>query len=248
MEAARKKSEVTPIEAGQAELAIPLSYDSLHDLVSPANQVCTLTSLLLKEYGNRLGPEADALVGLIQGSMGRLQNLVGGFRLYAQIVGRAAPYEACDATSLLAGALGSLQTALHGSGATVTQDRLPELPCDPAQISYLFASLLDNAIKFRSQQPPKIHISAVGNDDQWTFAIRDNGIGIEAKYHRRIFDLFKRVHNDAYPGAGVGLAIAERVVQRHGGRIWVESDLGSGATFFFSLPKSALPQREVTVA
>ncbi len=236
------ETDAMQTRAAEAE-NIRLSYDSLHDLVSPANQLCTLTGLLIKQYGERLGPEADALVGLIQGSASRLQNLVAGFRLYAQIMGQTRPQEPCDANALLASALLPIQRAIHDSGAVISHDRLPEIHGDRTQLGIVFSNLVDNAIKFRSQEPPRIRIEATAQPGMWIFAVRDNGIGIDSRYHRRIFEMFKRVHNDGYPGAGVGLPIAEQIIARHGGTMWVESELGRGAAFFFSLPRpESLPQ------
>lgn len=248
-----QKARVMPAGAvgagGRAseELGIRLSYGSLHDLAGPANQLCTLTSLLIKQYGDRLGPDADALIDLIRGSMSRLQNLMDGFRLYAQVAGKKAPEQACDANALMESALAALRTAIQENGVEVTYDRLPELHCDAAQIGYVFTCLVENAIKFHGSEPPKIQISAISSGDFWILAVRDNGIGIDPKHHRSIFEMFKRVHPDRYPGVGVGLAIAEHIVETHGGKIWVESELGRGATFLFTLPGRAGIRREPEV-
>lgn len=217
---------------------VRLTYDSLHDLVSPINQISSLTNLLLKQYGARLGPEAADLIGLLEGSVARLQKLLAGFRTYVQIAGQETSFQLCEGNALVADALATLNTAIAQSGASIAYDRLPELYCDPVQTTYMLMSLVENSIKFRSQSPPEIHIASVSDEDSAILSVRDNGIGIDEKHHRRIFEMFKRVHNDQYPGAGVGLAIAERIVARHGGKIWVESKLGHGSTFFISLPRS----------
>ncbi|HLK47039.1 MAG TPA: ATP-binding protein [Bryobacteraceae bacterium] len=217
---------------------VRLTYDSLHDLVSPINQISSLTNLLVKQYGERLGPEAADLIGLVEGSVARLQKLLTGFRTYVQVAGKESNFQFCEGNTLVSDALASLNTAIEQSGASVSYDRLPDLYCDPAQIVYLLVSLVENSIKFRSQVAPEIHISASSNADSAILSVRDNGIGIDEKNHRRIFEMFKRVHNDQYPGPGVGLAIAERIVERHGGKIWVESKLGQGSTFFVALPRS----------
>lgn len=221
------------------EAGIVLTYGSLHDLSGPANQVCTLAGLLLKQYGDRMGPEAQAIFDLLQGSVTRLQSLLAGVRTYSQIVGREASFTLLDANELLAGSSSSLQALIDATGAQVTSDHLPEVYGDAAQVGQVFTALLENAIKFRSERQPEIHISASASDQMWVLGVRDNGIGIDSKNQTRIFELFKRVHNEKYPGAGVGLAIADRIVQRHGGKIWVESEIGSGSTFYFSLPRNA---------
>ena len=227
-----------------AEERVPLSYDSLHDLVGPINQISSLTGLLLKQYGDRLGPDAEVMIGLLQSSVNRLQNLLAGFRTYTRIVNEKGPMQLCDGNALLSGSLTSMQAAIEESGASVTHGEIPELYCDPAQIAYLLTSLIENALKFRGQGPCEIHVSAVANDGRWILSVRDNGIGIDPKFHKRIFEMFKRVHNEQYPGAGVGLTIAERIIQRHGGTIWLESELGRGATFFFSLPRGLVSEEK----
>jgi signal transduction histidine kinase len=161
-----------------------------------------------------------------------------------QVLSAPVSYRRCDGNALLADACVSLQAAIDEHGATVTHDPLPEIYCDPAQIGYAFASLLENSIKFRSEHPPEIHVSAAAKDDIWEISVRDNGIGIDSRHRERIFGLFKRVQNDAHPGAGVGLAITRQIVEQHGGLIWVESQPGRGATFYFTLPREAEPSRE----
>jgi two-component system, chemotaxis family, sensor kinase Cph1 len=220
---------------------IRLNYDSLHDLVGPANQVCSLTALLLKQYHGQIG-DAEAIVEYIQSSASRLQNLLLGLRVYTKVVASPTPLRRCDANALLAGSVSSLQTMIDDSGATITQDLLPEIYCDPNQIGYVFAGLVENSIKFRGNASPAIHVSAAPQEQHWLFSIRDNGQGVDSKSHERIFSIFKRIHHDKYPGAGVGLAIAQAVIERHGGRIWVESEVGHGATFFFTLPKEEGPK------
>jgi chemotaxis family two-component system sensor kinase Cph1 len=144
-----------------------------------------------------------------------------------------------DANEILTGAISMIQPAIDQSGALLTYDPLPGVYGDPTQICYVFASLIDNSIKFRSEPPPRIHITATTEDNVWLFSVEDNGIGVDPKNAERIFSVFRRVYNDEYPGAGVGLAISRRIIERHAGRIWVRSKLGQGATFFFTLPMPA---------
>ncbi len=154
-----------------------------------------------------------------------------------QVAGEPPCCRLSDGNVLLAGALAMLQHTIAHSGALVTNDPLPELWCDPSQITYALASLIENSIKFRGQQSPEIHVGAFSDKKTWVLFIRDNGTGIDPRYAERIFGAFKRIHNDAYAGAGVGLAITKRLIERHGGQIWVESELGHGSTFFVDLPK-----------
>jgi len=152
-----------------------------------------------------------------------------------RVAGSAGHGRRCDANKLLAEAKASSQPEIEQSGAVVTHDPLPEVYCDPNQIGYAFASLMENSIKFRREHRPEIHVSATADENTWVFSVRDNGIGIDPSQGERIFGLFKRIHSDAHPGTGVGLAITRQIVEQHGGRIWVESQPGLGATFYFSL-------------
>jgi len=222
----------TPAE----ECTISLNSDSLHDLVGPMNQMRSMTDLILKNHRARQDGENEVLFGFLQASSDKVENLLNGVRTYMRVVGQPMPFRRFDANAALAGALATIQESIDQSQACVTHDRLPELYGDPNQIGYLFAGLVENAIKFHGEGRPEIHIAAAESENGWVFSVGDNGIGIDPKYRERIFGVFKRIHNDTYPGAGVGLAIARRVVERHGGRIWVESETGKGATFFIALP------------
>lgn len=252
MEAASQKMssrqiELETAEGSQSDGCVPLTYGALHDLVGPANQVSSLAGLLIKQYGDRLGPEGEVMLGLIQGSVGRLQNLLEGFRTYTRVVGEKPLLRVCDGNALLAGSLSSVKAMIEESGAVITHDPLPALYCDPAQIGHILAGIIENSLKFRNRDRCEVHVSSVLDNDMAILSVRDNGIGIDSKHHRRIFEMFKRLHNERYPGAGVGLAIAERVIQRHGGKIWVESELERGATFFFSLPRTERYRIEAAV-
>lgn len=236
--------ELAGIDSGQwprEECCVPLNADSLHDLSSAANQIGALTNLILKKCHGQLDDEAEVLFGFLQKPADRLQNLLAGVRTYMQVVGSPCAWRRCDANVLLAAAVTSIQQAIDRSGALVTSDRLPVLNCDPNQIVYTFASLIENSIKFRREVRPEIHVSANSDPGVPVFSVRDNGIGIEPKYSERIFGVFKRIGNETYPGAGVGLPIARRIIEMHGGRIWVESQPGLGATFFFLLPNPTWP-------
>ena len=224
-------------ESTGEDCCVFLNFDSLHDLSSPVNQLGTITDLMLKKYRGKLDEEAETLFGFIQNSANRLQDLLAGLRAYMQVLGSASSYRPCDANALLAAAIASIQPAIEENRATVSHDPLPEVYCDANQISYAFASLMENAIKFRRQHQPEIHVSASAEKNTWTFSVRDNGIGIDPRHSHRIFGMFKRIHNEGYPGAGVGLAITRQIVEQHGGRIWVKSQPGLGATFSFSLPR-----------
>jgi light-regulated signal transduction histidine kinase (bacteriophytochrome) len=218
------------------DACVQLNADALHDLVGPVNQMCSMADLILKRHRDKLDDEAETLFGFLQASSDRLQNLLSGLRTYMRIVGRREPYRHFDGNAVFAGALATIQQTIDRNEAVVTHDSLPEVYGDPSQICYVFAGLIENSIKFRSQCRPEIHVAAVAEESGWLFSVCDNGIGIDPRHCERIFGVFKRIHNEAYPGAGMGLAVTKRIVESHGGRIWVESHLGHGATFFFALP------------
>ncbi len=224
--------------AAEEECGLFLNADSLHDLVGPANQMRSMADLILKRHREQVDEETATLLGFLQAASDKLENLLTGIRTYMRIAGQSGPYRHFDANAALAGALATIQESIDRSDVLITRDRLPEVYGDPTQISYTFASLIENSIKFRGERRPEVHVAAQGDENGWVFSVRDNGMGIEPKYCERIFKVFKRVHNGGYPGAGVGLAIAKRIVELHGGRIWVESQLGRGATFFFRLPRA----------
>jgi light-regulated signal transduction histidine kinase (bacteriophytochrome) len=220
----------------EGDCLVPLNAASLHDLVGPANQMRSMADLLLTRYREKVDDDSAVLLGFIQDSSNRLQNLLTGLRTYTKIVGQRQPHRYFSANEVLAGALGTLQPAIEQSDALISHDPLPDLYGDPNQICYVFSSLIENSIKFRSENRPQVHVTAIQEENDWLFSVSDNGIGIDPRHRDSIFGVFKRVHNDAYPGAGMGLAVTHRIVERHGGRIWVESGAGYGATFLFSLP------------
>ncbi|HTQ53935.1 MAG TPA: ATP-binding protein [Bryobacteraceae bacterium] len=230
------------------EECVPLSRDSLHDLASPVNQIGSLTDLIVRKQAGELDADTKALFGYLQDSAARLQNLLRGLRTYMQVLSAPCSRRRVEGNQLLEAALAMVQPGLAQRGAAVTRDELPQLFCNPAQITYVLAELIENAIKFRGVEAPAIHVGAAAEKRRCVLWVRDNGIGIDPRYATRIFAPFKRVQNDRYPGSGMGLAIARRVVERHGGRMWVESTPGHGATFFLDLPKmkhrSAPPREE----
>jgi len=223
----------------ELELCVPLNSDSLHDLVGPVNQLRAMAELFIARNRGRLGGEDETLLNYIQASTERLQNLLSGLRVYTRVLNEAQPLRWFDTNAALAGAIANLQPQIEHHDAVVTSDKLPHAYGDPSQFCYLFTSLIDNSIKFRSESRPEIHVDAADRDDHILFSVRDNGLGIDPSQGTRIFGVFKRVHQDAMPGAGMGLPIARRIVERHGGRIWVESSLGWGARFCFSVANRA---------
>lgn len=229
-----KKMETAP----GADCSICLTTESLHNFTSPVNQMCSLADLIVKRYGAKLDNEAETLFGFFKGSADRLQILLAGLRTYVQVTSSSAPYQRCDGEALLAASMAPIEHEIKETGAKVTHDYLPELICDPVQMSCVFTGLIDNSIKFRRECAPEIHVSSRTQGSFWLLSIRDNGMGIPEKHQERIFGMFHRLNSEMIPGAGVGLTIAKRIVEQHGGSIWVESELGHGATFFLTVPKN----------
>jgi len=225
--------------AAELDLCVPLNSDSLHDLVGPVNQLRAMAELFVARNRGRLGEEDEVLLNFIQASTERLQNLLGGLRVYTRVLTESQPCRWFDANAALAGAIANLQPQIERNDVQITSDNLPHTYGDPSQFCHLFTSLIDNSIKFRSERRPEIHVDARDGDDQFLFSVRDNGMGIDPSQGSRIFGVFKRVHQDAFPGAGIGLPLARRIVERHGGRMWVESSLGRGARVLFAVPNCA---------
>lgn len=221
--------------AASDDCYVRINSDSLHELMGPTNQIGTLVELLRQKYAGVADEDTETLFGFLQSAAGRLQTMMAGFKTYLRAAACPTERRLCDANQLLAGAKASIGPMIEESGAVVTHDPLPEVDCDASQICYAFASLLENAIKFRGAQRAKIHVSAVSEGEGWVFSVHDNGIGIEPRFRDRIFALFKRARNDNTTGAGVGLAATRQIVEQHGGRIWVDSQPGMGTTFYFSL-------------
>jgi signal transduction histidine kinase len=211
-----------------------------HDLQEPLRMISSYLQLIERRYRGRLDKEADEYIDYAVGGAKRLQALIMGISEYYQVMTRAKPFRETDCETVLQQALDSLWQAVHNSGATVTHDPLPKVAGDGEQLVRLLRNLLENAIVYgKAGEPPRIHVSAERQGDEWLFSVRDNGIGFEPQYRERIFGIFQRLHGvGEYSGTGIGLAMCKRIVEDHGGRIWAESELGEGATFYFTLPAS----------
>ena len=206
-----------------------------HELQEPVRMMERYTQLLKEDYKEKLGSEGDELVDFVIGAARRLRLLIEDLLALSRVESRERRTESTRLEDLLERALGNLQPVIEEHGAAVTRSPLPELEVEPSQIVQLFQNLLHNSIKFRAQEPPRVHVSARREGREWVFSVRDNGIGVDPAEAEAIFAIFKRL-NSQIPGTGVGLAICKKIVERHGGRIWVESAPGRGSTFFFTLP------------
>jgi len=196
--------------------------------------------LIERRYKSKLDKDADDFIEFAVDGAVRLQQLINDLLAYSRIETRGRPFEDADCNQVLDTVLGSLREVIRENHAVVTRDSLPTVRGDATQIGQLFQNLIGNAVKFRRDEPPVIHVSAQRVGEAWQFSVRDNGIGIEPQYQDRVFVVFQRLHTRArYQGTGIGLAVCKRIVDRHGGRIWVESEIGKGSTFFFTLPGGA---------
>lgn len=212
------------------------AYVASHDLQEPLRMVASYTKLLANRYAGQLDSDADEFIAYAVDGATRMQRLIEDLLRYSRVGTRGKELVPIDSDQVLALALNNLEAAVEETGAQISCESLPVVMGDETQLIQLFQNLLANAIKFHSDAQPVVHISAVQEGEFWQFAIRDNGIGIEPQYFERIFTIFQRLHTRAdYPGTGIGLALCKRIVERHGGRIWVESQVGQGTTFFFTL-------------
>jgi PAS domain S-box-containing protein len=214
------------------------AYVASHDLQEPLRMVTSYMHLLEKKYKDRLDPDANEFIGFAVDGAKRMQTLIEDLLTYSRLGTAAKPLQPIDSAAVVKAALGSVRVALDDSDAHLTCDALPTVMGDATQLTQLFQNLIANAIKFRRDQPPEIHICAEPGNEFWCFSVQDNGIGIAPEYFDRIFVMFQRLHGRrAYPGTGIGLAICKKIVERHGGRIWVESSCERGSIFKFTLPR-----------
>ena len=230
----RKRAEEELIRSNQ-DLQ-QFAYVASHDLQEPLRNVASCMQMLQKKYVNKLDAQADQYIEYaVEGSV-RMKDLILDLLAYSRIGTRGKPYERTDCEQILAEAVKNLRSAVIETRAVITHDPLPTIPADGTQLLQVFQNLIGNAIKFRRDKPPQIHVAAVRNMNEWVFSIRDNGIGIESRYWDKIFVIFQRLNKRReYGGTGMGLAIVKKVVERHNGRVWVESEPGEGTTFYFSI-------------
>ena len=233
----------TQVQLRTAELArsnaelVQFAYVASHDLQEPLRAVGGFVELLQRRYEGKLDDKADTYIGLAVDGVNRMHQLINDLLTYSRVGTHAKSLKLVDCNQVVDEALANLETAIAGSAAQVTRRQLPTVTADRTQLVQLLQNLIGNAIKFHGDQPPRASVSAKRSGDTWVFSVRDNGIGIDPKYAERVFVIFQRLHDRTeYPGTGIGLAVCKRIVERHGGRIWFESEPGKGATFFFTLP------------
>ena len=217
------------------------AYVASHDLQEPLRKVANYTELLAKRYKGKLDPTADKFIDYVVDGALRMQTLIRDLLTYSRAGREDTVFEPADFNVLLKEALINLETAIQDSRASVTWDPLPTLMANPLQMIQLLQNLIGNAIKYKGSDSPAVHVFARQDGNHWLFSVKDNGIGISPQYFDRIFVIFQRLHTRAeYKGTGIGLSICKKIVERHGGHIWVESAEGKGSTFYFTIPAGEL--------
>jgi len=208
-----------------------------HDLQEPLRKIASFSELFAKRYQGRFDDKADTYIEYIVDGANRMRILINDLLAYSRVMTGGREFGAIDSNIVLRRVIDYLDMTIKENGADITSDPLPVVIADEIQLGQVFQNLIVNAIKYRGEQPPNVHISAIKTETEWLFSVKDNGIGIAPEFHERVFVIFQRLHTRAeYSGTGIGLAICKKIIHRHGGRIWVESGQGKGATFYFTIP------------
>jgi len=231
------QSALAELERSNKELE-QFAYIASHDLQEPLRMVSSYTQLLAKRFEGQLDEKTQKYVHYAVDGAFRMKTLINDLLAYSRVGRRGKPPEPADSNAILGEALRNLAALVEENRAVITHENLPTVRADASQLVLVFQNLIANAIKFRRADVPRIHVSAQDKGGEWLFAVKDNGIGIESRHADRIFVIFQRLHtHEEYSGNGIGLAVCKRVVERHGGKIWFQSEPGNGTTFFFAIPK-----------
>ncbi|HUQ93437.1 MAG TPA: ATP-binding protein [Bryobacteraceae bacterium] len=235
MDITERKAMMDALRRANADLE-QFAYAAAHDLQEPLRNLSLSTQLLAARYGGNLDAQADEFMKTTVESARRMHDLIQDLLAYTRAVEPSQDEPPADANRVMQGVIRNLKTAIEETGARVTYDPLPIVPIPEVQLMQVLQNLVGNALKYRGDKVPEVIVSAERSDKDWLFTVRDNGVGIAPQYHERIFKVFKRLHGRDIPGTGIGLAICQRIVGHYGGRTWVESKDGHGATFRFTLP------------
>jgi len=241
--AAELRKQADQLRRSNAELE-RFAYVASHDLQEPLRAVLSYTQLLFLRFRGQIGADGEEFLGYIAAGADRMHRLINDLLSFSRVDAAPATLTPVDSGRVVNDVLRDLRPTLEEAGATVDVGELPVLNANETQLTQVFLNLIGNALKFRSDRPPHVEISARREESGWVFAVADNGIGMDAQYHERIFELFRRLHGqDRYPGTGIGLAVCKKIVERYGGRIWVDSEQGLGSVFRFLLPDLS-PERD----
>jgi light-regulated signal transduction histidine kinase (bacteriophytochrome) len=214
------------------------AYVASHDLQEPLRVMSNFSQLLEKRYKDKLDQDAKDFIAFIVDAAARMQALINDLLAYSRVGRLETDLEVIDANEIFNKTVNSLSLAINETGAAVTSDTLPVVMAHEVSLFQLFSNLIGNALKFHSQEAPRIHLSSKETEQEWIFSVKDNGIGLDPQYADRIFQIFQRLHRKGeYKGTGIGLSICKKIVTNLGGRIWVESQAGQGCTFYFTIPK-----------
>jgi signal transduction histidine kinase/type II secretory pathway pseudopilin PulG len=230
------KQKTDDLERSNAELE-RFAYVASHDLQEPLRMVSSFTQLLERRYKDKLDADAHDFINYAVEGARRMQTLINDLLAYSRVGTRGKPFERTDCQAVVDAAIANLDVAIRENDAKVTCDPLPIVTADEGQLVQLFQNLIANAVKFHDERIPEVKVSAKLKGDKWEFSVKDNGIGIDPQYFDRVFVIFQRLQGSNYPGTGVGLSICKKIVERHGGRIRIESQPGKGSTFYFTLPE-----------
>jgi PAS domain S-box-containing protein len=216
------------------------AYVASHDLQEPLRTITRFVQLLEKRYQGKLDQDADEFIGFIVSGTKRMQQIINDLLAYSRVNTRKEPPHIMKINDSIKSAMQNIKYVMEETRGTIIYGEMPSVIADETQMTQLFQNLIGNALKFHGEEAPQVEISAVRKGDDWIFSLRDNGIGIDPQYKDRIFEIFQRLHtSEEYEGTGIGLAIAKKIVERHDGRIWMESEPGKGSTFNFTLPVEA---------
>jgi PAS domain S-box-containing protein len=242
-----RKRGAEELERAMAELARSnaeleqFNYVTSHDLQEPLHMVARCVNMLERRYKGKLDSHTEKVIGYALDGTNRMQRLINDLLVYLRVDSRGKDFAPTNCETIFDRALANLKAMVEESGAVVSHDALPTVMADDSQLTQLFQNLISNAIKFHGEEPPGVHVSAQKNGNEWLFSVQDNGIGIDPEHSERIFMIFQRLHTETdYPGTGIGLSICRKIVERHGGRIWVDSEPGKGSTFYFTIPMTMI--------
>ncbi len=242
-----RKRGAEELERAMAELARSnaeleqLTCVTSHELQEPLHMVARCVNLLQRRYKDKIDSHTEKIIGYALDGASRMQRLINDLLVYSRVDSEGKDFAPNNCEAIFDRALANLKAMVEESGAVVSHDALPTVMGDDSQLTQLFQNLIGNAIKFHGEEPPGVHVSAQKKENEWLLSVQDNGIGIDPEHSERVFMIFQRLHTEAdYPGTGIGLSICKKIVERHGGRIWVDSEPGKGSTFYFTIPMTMI--------